>query len=184
MGKTLKIFFFSHQHAALQLCSNLPDYTTCTVLLIQPYWIKWELRLSYTKQTKTWLNQKNSKSKKYCVTNKICTNTNVKEKNDLDVRSAQKKHDKILKATYCKPPAESVPWISTLNQYPVHHWRWPVRQYPVYQSVQPINAQHVKASTHQRKCTCNYWMRRRESKVTLTVYCHHAQERVGDIWDH
>ena len=64
----------------------------------------------------------------YCVTNKICTNKNEKEKDDLDVSRAEKKHDKVLKAAYSKPPTKSVlstplelasMSISTTNQYPV-----------------------------------------------------------------
>ena len=46
--------------------------------------------------------EKQNNKKKYWVTNKICTNRNVKEENDLDVSSAQKKHDKILRAAYCE----------------------------------------------------------------------------------
>ena len=51
-------------------------------------------------------------NKKYCVTNKICTSSNVKEKNDLVVSSAQKKLDEIFEAVYSKPSTESVPSTS------------------------------------------------------------------------
>ena len=81
--------------------------------------------------------EKENNKKKYCATNKICTNRNVKDINDLDVRCARKKHRENLKVACSKPLTESVPStslevtstsISTTNQYPVRHSQYSLEE--------------------------------------------------------